>query len=70
MMRDWRRELSPGTLLCGKFDHVFALVLHVSVQYMPNWTQLRVLVLTSKCKVVEANMEAANFFDSWLKVET
>lgn len=69
-MRDWLKELPPGTLLCGKIDRMFALVIHVRVQELPNWTQLYVTVLTSQCKLIEANMESRNFFNAWLKVET
>ena len=69
-MRDWFRELPPGTLLCGKMDRMFALVLHVRVQELPNWTQLNVLVLTSKAQLVETSLSSESFYDRWLKVET
>lgn len=70
-MRDWCRELPPGTLICGKVDKVFALVLSISVQSMPGpWDQLHLLVLTSRGELREIDMESFNFYQSWLKVLT
>ena len=69
-MRDWQRELPPGTLLCGKLDHMFALVINVRVQQLPQWTQLYVLVLTSRAQLLESSLSTESFYDRWLKVET
>lgn len=70
-MRDWRKELPPGTLLCRKKDKVFALVISIQVESYPGpWTQLMLIVLTSAGELLDLNIESGVFYDSWLKVLT
>lgn len=70
-MRDWLKELPPGTLLCGKVDKVFALVISVRIQSLPiGWHQLHILALTSACELKEISVSTTVFYDSWLKVLT
>ena len=70
-MRDWRKELPPGTLLCRKADKVFALVISVNViDYPGPWHQLHLVLLTSQGQIIEDNREVGVFYDQWLKVLT
>ena len=69
-MRDWKAELLPGTLLCRKSDKVFALVISLNVQYMPNWVQLYIVLLTNKGELLDLSIESGTFFNHWLKVLT
>lgn len=70
-MRDWLKELPPGTLLCRKVDKVFALVINVRVQSLPiGWTQLHLMLLTNQCQLTEVSVNTDVFYDSWLKVLT
>lgn len=68
-MRDWTKELPPGTLLCRKRDKVFALVVSIRVQTYPGpWTQLHLLILTCLGELLDLDIESGVFYDSWLKV--
>ena len=70
-MRDWQQELPPGTLLVGRFDRSYAMVVHVRTEKLPiGWEQLHVLVLTSRGQLVDINLQPKFFYDSWLKVLT
>lgn len=70
-MRDWLKELAPGTLLCRKVDKVFALVINVRTQSLPiGWTQLHLMLLTSPGELTEVSVNTEVFYDSWLKVLT
>ena len=68
-MRDWRKELPPGTLLCRKSDQVFAIVINVDVTSYPGpWHQLHLLVLTAKGELIESSIETGDFYVHWLRV--
>lgn len=70
-MRDWHKELPPGTLLCRKKDHVFALVISVRAQSYPGpWTQLYLLVLTCVDELLDLDIESSEFYRQWFKVLT
>ena len=70
-MRDWCRELPPGTLLCRKKDRVLAMVISIRVQSYPGpWTQLYLLVVTALGELLDIDIESGVFYDSWLKVLT
>lgn len=70
-MRDWYRELPPGTLLCRKKDRVFAIVISIQVQTYPGpWTQLYLLIITALGELLDLDIESSTFYDNWLKVLT
>lgn len=70
-MRDWHKELPPGTLLCRKKDHVFALVISVRAQAYPGpWTQLYLIVLTCVDELLDLDIESGEFYRQWYKVLT
>jgi hypothetical protein len=70
-MRDWLKELPPGTMLFHKSERVFALVIQVRIEHLPaGWERMQLLVLSSSCQLQEFNFEASNFYDQWYKVLT
>lgn len=73
-MRDWHKEVPPGTMLCRKADRMLALVISVRVVQYPaspgSWHQVHTLLLTTRGELMEDNREVGVFYDHWMKVLT
>lgn len=70
-MRDWCKEMPPGTLLVSKDDRtIMALVVCVR---SPPGDMVHMIVLTNRSELRELSCSfylGASFYDTWLKVLT
>lgn len=68
-MRDWPKELPPGTLVVSRATGEIGCVINVKVTMYPGpWTSLSILMLISDSLRTVIISDALRFYDDWFKV--